>query len=148
MVEIFDVSFDRIGAIKNLWEKNRQYHENNSIFFGDLYRYISFDDKVNDFEKFQEDKIKISVATVNDEYIGYCISTIIDDNGEIASVHVDKSYRRIGVGKKLVVEHLEWLKGKKCKVIGVTVSHENEITISFYKKLGFYPNTLYMQQKI
>ncbi len=42
---------------------------------------------------------------------------------------------------------MEWLKENNCKVIGVTVSQENETTIGFYKKLGFYPNTLYMQQR-
>ncbi len=42
---------------------------------------------------------------------------------------------------------MERLKENNCKVIGVTVSQENETTIGFYKKLGFYPNTLYMQQR-
>ncbi len=42
---------------------------------------------------------------------------------------------------------MEWLKENNCKVIGVTVSQENETTIGFYKKLGFYSNTLYMQQR-
>jgi GNAT superfamily N-acetyltransferase len=43
--------------------------------------------------------------------------------------------------------NIEWLKDKGCIVIGVTVSQENHSTISFYKKLGFYPNTVYMQLK-
>ncbi|WP_422484596.1 GNAT family N-acetyltransferase [Gudongella sp. DL1XJH-153] len=148
MFEMFDISFNGIEIIKDLWEKNRQYHENNSTFFGESYRTICFEDKVKDLAKFHKDKIKISVAKVNDEYIGYCISTIVDDNGEIASIHVDQSSRRVGIGKKLVVEYLEWMKGKKCKAIGVTVSQENKSTINFYKELGFYPNTLFMQQNI
>ncbi|MCR3957027.1 MAG: GNAT family N-acetyltransferase, partial [Gudongella sp.] len=99
------------------------------------------------FKRFSEHKIKITVAKHNHGYIGYCISTISDVNGEIASIHIDESYRGIGVGRRLVVDHLNWMKEGKCKTMGVTVSQENVSTISFYKKLGFYPNTLYMQQK-
>lgn len=148
MSEIFDISFDEIEIIKNLWEKNRQYHENSSEYFKDSYRSISFNDRIGAFSVFNSDAIKISVAKSNDEYIGYCISTVIDGRGELDSLHVDEANRGNGVGKKLVMQHLEWMNEKNCNVIGVTVSQENEATISFYKKLGFYPNTLYMQQKL
>ena len=40
MSEIFDISFDKIGVIKNLWEKNRQYHEVSSEYFSETYRYM------------------------------------------------------------------------------------------------------------
>ncbi len=32
MNEIFDISYDEVEVIKNLWEKNRQYHENTSEY--------------------------------------------------------------------------------------------------------------------
>lgn len=147
MNEIFDIPFDEIEIIKNLWEKNRQYHENSSEYFKDSYRCISFNQRMGAFSVFNSDNIKISVAKSNEEYIGYCISTIIDGRGELESLHVDEAQRGKGIGKKLVMKHLEWMKKKNCNVIGVTVSQENEATISFYRQLGFYPNTLYMQQK-
>ncbi|MCC5912709.1 MAG: GNAT family N-acetyltransferase [Clostridiaceae bacterium] len=146
MVEIFDISFDKIEVIKNLWEKNRQYHENSSEYFSEAYRSICFEEKIKGFKGFNDDMLKITIAKDKGEYIGYCISIIIEGKGEIASLHVDESRRGTGVGKELIVEHLKWMKENNCKVIGVTVSQENEYTISFYKKLGFYPNTLYMQQ--
>ena len=144
MNEIFDISYDEVEVIKNLWEKNRQYHENTSEYFKESYRFISFEERIKDFES---QTIKITVAKSDDGYIGYCISTIIDGKGEIDSLHVDELNRGNGIGKKLVIKHMEWLKENNCKVIGVTVSQENETTIGFYKKLGFYPNTLYMQQR-
>lgn len=143
MNEIFDISYDEVEVIKNLWEKNRQYHENTSEYFKESYRFISFEERIKDFES---QTIKITVAKSDDGYIGYCISTIIDGKGEIDSLHVDAHNRGSGIGTKLVIKHIEWLKENNCKVIGVTVSQENETTIGFYKKLGFYPNTLYMQQ--
>jgi len=146
MSEIFDISFDKIGVIKNLWEKNRQYHEDSSEYFSETYCSICFDERMKAFGAFDKDMLKITVARDNGEYIGYCISTIVEGKGELESLHVDESKRRIGIGKELAVAHLEWMKENNCKVIGVTVSQENIYTINFYKKLGFYPNTLYMQQ--
>lgn len=147
MSEIFDISYDHIEVIKNLWEKNRKYHEDTSEYFKESYRLVNFEDRMKAFSRFNKDTMKITVAKENDEYIGYCISTISDGKGEVDSLHVDKANRGNGIGKNLVTIHLEWMKEKNCKVIGVTVSQENESTIGFYKNLGFYPNTLYMQQK-
>lgn len=147
MSEIFDIPYDEIEVIKNLWEKNRLYHEESSEYFKDSYRFISFDQRIHAFNVFNENTMKITVAKRNDAYIGYCISTIVEGKGEIESLHVDEVNRGNGVGKKLVSKHMEWMKEKNCKAIGVTVSQENESTIEFYKKLGFYPNTIYMQLK-
>ncbi|SCZ05836.1 GNAT family N-acetyltransferase [Alkaliphilus peptidifermentans] len=147
MCEMFDISYDEIEIIKDLWEKNRLYHEKTSEHFKELYRFIRFDERIKGFNGFNRDNMKITVAKNNHEYIGYCISTIMDGKGEIQTLHVEEANRGKGIGKKLSINHLEWLKEKNCKEIGVTVSQENESTIWFYKKLGFYPNTLYMQQK-
>ena len=100
------------------------------------------------FRNFDEDMYKISVCKEKDAIIGYCISTVIDDIGEVASLHVDKSKRRNGIGELLVSNHLEWMRARKCMKIGLTVSQENVSAIGFYKKLGFFPNTLYMQQQM
>jgi ribosomal protein S18 acetylase RimI-like enzyme len=146
-MELFDISYDDIEVIKELWEKNRQYHENSSEYFKELYRSICFEQRIKAFSVFDTETMKVTVAKSNEKYIGYCISTIIDGKGEVESLHVDESYRGNGIGEKLVSKHIGWMNEKKCKVIGVTVSQENGPTIGFYKKLGFYPNTLYMQQK-
>lgn len=79
--------------------------------------------------------------------VGYCISTVVNNTGEIESIHVEKSKRGCGIGETLVKIHLQWMNNMKCERVGVTVSQENVSTIGFYKKkFGFYPNTLYMQQ--
>jgi ribosomal protein S18 acetylase RimI-like enzyme len=147
MNEIFDISYNEIDIIKNLWEKNRLYHEDISEFFKESYRSLNFDERIKAFSMFDEDDMKITVAKSNDIFIGYCISTIVDGTGELQSLHVGESDRGSGIGRQLAAMHIEWMKAMNCKVIGVTVSQENEATIVFYKKLGFYPNTLYMQQK-
>lgn len=147
MLEMFDISYDEINVIKQLWEQNRQYHEKTSEYFKELYQSISFEKRIKAFSIFDEDTMKITVAKINNDYVGYCISTAIDEKGELESIHVLESLRGSGIGKELAERHIEWMKVKNCKVMGVTVSQENESTIGFYRKLGFYPNTLYMQMK-
>lgn len=146
MCEFFDITYNKVSIIKGLWEENRQYHEDISEYFGQLYHSINFDDRIKIFAGFNKDNLKITVAKENDEYVGYCISAIVEGKGELESIHVSASKRGKGIGKELARKHLNWMKERNCKVIGVTVSQENENAIYFYKSLGFYPNTLYMQQ--
>jgi ribosomal protein S18 acetylase RimI-like enzyme len=148
MLELFDISYDEVEVIKDLWDKNRQYHENSSEYFKESYRTMRFEQRIQAFSVFDKETMKITVAKSSDKYIGYCISTIIEGKGELESLHVDESSRGKGIGEKLVRKHLEWMNENNCSVIGVTVSQENEPTIGFYRKLGFFPNTLYMQQKL
>ncbi|MFT9494580.1 GNAT family N-acetyltransferase [Anaerosolibacter sp.] len=147
MVEFYDITYDEIKVIKGLWEKNRQYHERSSEYFRELYQSINFEQRIKGLEVFDQDLLKITVARKNDAYIGYCLSTVSNGKGEVESIHVDAACRGDGVGEELMKRHIQWLRNKNCTVIGVTVSQENESTISFYKKLGFYPNTVYMQLK-
>lgn len=147
MLQIFDILYDDIGVIRELWEKNRLYHENTSEHFKESYHFINFDERMKAFDLNDKETLKITVAKKNDKYIGYCISTIINDVGELQSLHIDESFRGNGAGMQLVTKHIEWLKEKHCKTIGVTVSQENHNTIMFYKRLGFFPNTLYMEMK-
>lgn len=145
MYELFDISYNEVGIIKELWEKNRQYHEDISERFGYQYRLVTFADRMKGLAGFNEDMIKITVVKENDEYIGYCISIITQGKGELESLHVSASKRGQGIGRELVAAHIDWMKKNKCDVIGVTASQENSNTIDFYKSLGFYPKTVYMQ---
>lgn len=147
VIELFDIGYDEIGIIRKLWEMNRVYHENTSEYFKESYCGLDFDQRMKGFSVIDQASMKITVAKNNEEYIGYCISTALNGKGEVESVHVEQSSRGDGVGTRLVQEHLDWMRQKNCSVIGVTVSQENAATIGFYRKLGFFPNTIYMQQK-
>lgn len=147
MVEFFDIGYDEIAIIRELWEKNRKYHEDTSEYFKEAYRGLDFNQRMKGFSDIDSSSVKITVAKNNERYVGYCISTVIDGKGEVESVHVEQSSRGDGIGTRLVQGHLDWMRQKNCSAIGVTVSQENTSTIGFYRKLGFFPNTLYMQQK-
>ena len=147
MKDIFDISYNQVNIIKSLWEENRVYHEKISEYFPQIYMNIDFYKRIKEFSIFSADEIKITVAKNNDRYIGYCISSVLKERGEVQSLYVSESERGSGIGKELILRHLEWMKNMKCTVIGVNVSQENQLAINFYKKLGFFPNTLYMQQQ-
>lgn len=149
MIVYKDIKFNEISIIKDLWERNRKYHENISEHFGELYSNLIFEERINSFNIFDENHIKITIAenTENKTLLGYCISTFEEKIGEPQTLHVLDEARGKGIGKKLMQEHLGWLKNNGCEDITITVSHENYNTIEFYKTLGFMPNTLEMRLK-
>ncbi len=147
MFIIKDIPFSQVSVIKDLWEKNRKYHEEISEFFGDIYSDLIFEERIQSFSSFDSDKIKISVAenSNNGKILGYCISTFEGAEGETHSLHVDATERNHGIGKKLMERHIMWMQNNGCKAINITVAVENTNTIEFYKTLGFKSNTLQMR---
>ena len=142
-----DINFDEIQLIKNLWEKNREFHINISSSFHFLYRDIVFEDRMKPFENMNQDNLKITIAQENDIVIGYCLSTINDYEGQMNTIHVKEEARGRGIGQKLMERHLKWMKEKECLNISLHVSCENENTIAFYEGFGFRKNTIEMRMK-
>ncbi|HCX62546.1 GNAT family N-acetyltransferase [Sedimentibacter sp.] len=145
MLIIKDIPFSEVSIIKDLWEKNRKYHENISEYFGFLYTDLVFEERINTFDVYDKKHIKISIAENNGKLSGYCISTFEGTNGETHTLHVDVNERNNGIGRKLMDAHINWLKNNGCKSINITVAIENTNTIDFYKSLGFRANTLEMK---
>jgi len=149
MVCLRDISFSQVSIIKELWEKNRKYHENLSEFFGDLYSDLVFEERIKPFSSFDKDHIKITLAEDNlsRNILGYCISTFKGIEGETQTLHVAEEIRGSGIGKSLMDSHIKWLQNNGCKDIAITVAFENTNTIEFYKTLGFKANTIEMRLK-
>ena len=142
-----DINIDEIHMIKDIWEKNREFHINISNFFNFLYKGIVFEDRMKPFESINKDNLKITIAQENDIVIGYCLSNTDNCHGEMNTLHVKEEERGKEVGKKLMEMHLKWMKEKECKNISLHVSHENENAITFYEKFGFRKNTIEMRMK-
>jgi len=143
-----DIPFSEVSIINELWEKNREYHENISEYFGDIYIDLVFEERINPFSSFDKEHIKITVGEGSDNKIlGYSISTFEGSEGCIHSLHVAENVRGSGIGKKLMNYHISWLQKNGCKNISITVAVENVNTIEFYKSLGFKGNTIEMRLK-
>ena len=78
------------------------------------------------------------VAQENNRVLGYIIFWIkFEDEGHIISIAVDKNYRRLEVGSKLVETSIEVFKKFEVKIIKLEVRIGNEGARKFYSKLGF-----------
>lgn len=147
MYRIFDIDPEEVEVIEELWESNKIFHQEISRHFKELYTSITFEERMKDLRSIDREEIKVTVVQRDGRYIGYCISKIKEGRGELESLHVARESRGMGVGKTLSNKHIEWMKGSGCSSIGVRVAHENDDAISFYRKLGFFPNTLRLQLK-
>lgn len=78
------------------------------------------------------------VAQENNRVVGYIIFWIkFEDEGHIISIAVDKSYRRMEVGSKLVETCLNIFKKYNVKRIKLEVRVGNKGARKFYSKMGF-----------
>lgn len=147
MVCYRDIPFSEVAIIKEVWERNRKFHEEISKYFKHLYSDIVFEDRIDVFSSFDKDYIKITLAEDEDNcrLLGYCISTFEGNQGEPQTLHVIEEARGAGIGKELMKRHIEWLKNNGCESISITVSYENNDTIGFYQSMGFRPNTIEMR---
>ena len=99
--------------------------------FSDAWTAKSIEDTYNQPQAF------IMMAELEGKLAGYCIVYFVLDEGEIARIAVDSSFRRQGVGRKLLkqVENTCEEKGITCLILDVRES--NESARAFYKSLGF-----------
>ncbi len=74
------------------------------------------------------------LAENEDDIIGYIISDVRENEGIIISIAVDTSFRRKGVGKRLIDKTIEKL---STEYIVLTVRVSNESAQKFYKELDF-----------
>ena len=73
----------------------------------------------------------------NSSIIGVCVIHQIYDEAEIRYLSVHPSYKRIGLGKKLIYKIFEECKNKNIKRIFLEVSIKNKQALSFYDYFGF-----------
>ncbi len=82
-----------------------------------------------------------------DKPIGYCWTEInseateIKKEGRIHMLGVDPDYRGRGIGKKVLLAGLSYLKNRGVQVVGLTVDSENKVAGALYRSAGFKPWT-------
>ena len=88
----------------------------------------------NELEK---DYITAIGLHLNRSILGVCVFHKIYDELEIRYISIDPSYKRRGLGKKLIYKILEECKNENIKRIFLEVSLKNKQALSFYDYLGF-----------
>ena len=93
---------------------------------------------INMFHQLYEMGVGFLVAEKDDYVIGYVIFWIKYENqGHIISIAVDKNYRRLKAGTKLLIKAISTLALLKLDKIFIEVKENNSGAVEFYKSLGF-----------
>jgi GNAT superfamily N-acetyltransferase len=141
------LEINEIDRIRPLWEKLNQLHWNDSRYFKDHFNLLTFQKRVEKFYRINPDNLRIEAIQVNGDLAGYCISTVIEHQGEIESLFVEESLRQNGYGRRLAENSIRWMKSKECLTISVSVADGHESVLPFYEKMGFYPRLHVLEWK-
>lgn len=139
-ISIIEKGLDEIEIIKPLWEQLNFVHINNSVFFKKEYGNLSFSERMKlIYNKVHDSIFKFDLILDNETgtFVGYCLSSIQSTKGDIESIYIDKQYRRLGLGDKLMRRALEWFKTNSIDDIKIDVVYANDEALPFYKCYGF-----------
>lgn len=102
-----------------------------------------------------DDRAILLVADVSGMVIAYCLAEMLRrqpvfqnrNYAVISDLAVDINHRRTGVGSTLTTSMLNLLRDKGISRIEVSVALCNEVSTSFWRKMGFTPymEKLYLQ---
>ena len=134
-----------IDAVVRLWKGTVEYHA------GIDERLEVRDDAEQSFRRFLRRSIPASgdmlllVADLGGEIAGFLIGVIRDSapvfvrsrHGYIMDIYVDPTFRRQGIGRRLVETALEWFASRGADNVRLMVAAANEAGIAFWKGIGF-----------
>ncbi len=89
------------------------------------------------YDTFCQKQAFIVVAEQDEKMIGYCISYFVLDEGEIARIAVDVSWRRQGVGREILEQVEKICAEKDITKLLLDVRESNVAARKFYARYGF-----------
>ena len=132
--------------IGELWEELNQIHMEKSLYFVNHYKTLTFEARAQSLlAKAEKGKLFIAVAYHEEIKIGYCVSSIVDDIGEIESIFIKPDYRSMHIGHMLMDKAVEWINSHYAKNVEIAVSIGNEEVFGFYEIFGFKPRLTVLQ---
>jgi len=148
-IRYIELDNDQIDSIKPLWEKLRDHHRELSPYFPERYVEFTFQERKKDLLKKSENGI-LRIDTAYDEateqFIGYCISSIDEQIGEIDSIYLEEKYRSSGIGDTLMKRSINWMDQNSVETKRIMVAAGNENTLAFYSRYKFFPKHIILEQ--
>ena len=93
---------------------------------------------INMFQQLYEMGVGFLVIELDEYVIGYVIFwTKYENQGHIISIAVDKNYRRLGAGSKLLLRAISILSLLDISAIYLEVNENNNGAVEFYKRFDF-----------
>jgi GNAT superfamily N-acetyltransferase len=90
-----------------------------------------------------------------DEIAGYTVCSVCEELsdlgtckvGEIDSMFILESYRRLGIGRKFLDRSMEWFEQTRAEKVIALVAVGNEEVLEFYRLAGLLPRAILLQRK-
>ncbi len=149
-IDYIETGPEGIDQIRPLWEHLVLHHGKKSPYFKDFYETFTFEKRRADLlHKSNGGLLRVDIAKDRDtgKNIGYCVSTVKENEGEIDSIFIDHDYRSEGIGSAFMERALAWMDGQHTSVKRVAVAVGNEDAFGFYEKFGFLPRQVILEQK-
>jgi len=88
----------------------------------------------------------VVLACDDDEVIGYCWTEVYEnqEEGQILMIGTDPAYRGRGIGKRVLLAGLAYLKNRGVKVTSLNVDSENKVAYALYQSVGFEVRTSWL----
>ena len=149
-IEYSETNQNDIDLIAPLWQKLNDHHGAISLHFSDRYPHNTFERRKKDLlNKITGGSMRIDLArdAATGKMVGYCVATVTAaGTGELDSIYILESYRRNGIGEKMMKKAMNWMDGLKVKRKVVQVLVGNEEVYAFYTRYGFQPRCTIMEQ--
>ena len=144
-MNILELNKKDIFQIRPMWEKLNEWHGHLSTHFKDHFKTFSFEERIKQIEN--KKSFAIFVAQTEQELVGYCITSIESETGEIDSIYVNPEYRQKKIGERLLLKAESWLKSKHVVKYQISVVQGNESVFEFYSRQGYHPKCTVLEKK-
>ena len=147
---------DLLDRIEPLWKQQTALHAEKSLHFESITT-ASFLDRKSVFEQKARTGILLVVLAMvgPDEIAGYTVCSVCEElsdlgtckMGEIDSMFISASYRRLGIGRKFLLRSMEWFEQNHAEKVIALVAVGNEEVLEFYRHAGLLPQAILLQRK-
>ncbi len=148
-IKYSETDHQSLDLIEPLWKKLNDDHAARSPHFSEQFAKRTFEKrKIDLLQKSELGHLHIGMAhdSSTGDLVGYCVSTITKDQGEVDSVYVEPNYRQFGVGHDLMKRALDWMDEHSVTKKILEIGAGNEEVFAFYSKYNFYPRTYILEQ--
>src|SRR5215472_792203 len=146
-----------LDRIEPLWKQQTALHAEKSLHFAESFTTANFSDRKRVFQqKARTGALLIVLAMVgSDQIAGYTVCSVCEELadlgackvGEIDSMFILASYRRLGIGRKFLRRSMEWFEQNRAEKVIAMVAVGNEEVLEFYRHAGLLPRAILLQRK-
>lgn len=154
-MKIREAREEDVAALMELWKEFIDFHQSTDRFF------TRTSEGHKQFGEFALDRIRdnnwlVLVAVVDRQVVGHCLATVkehppvfVDARyGYIQDIAVTQQHRRSCIGTTLFGKAVDWFKQRGVTRIELDATAHNQISQSFWRKMGFRDFMIRMSKEI